>query len=327
MSPASASNDETAAGTPQAAQDTSAPAKEQTVLDYDWHAPCRFTAAARQRLAAFGRKAADAVAAELRDFMHRDVALEPGPLAEHYGEDLWKPSQTSLYGVPLVDAAGKVCGMIALPTGVAVSWVEGLLGGTAAETKDARPLSSLESAILLDIAGAMTRAFSAASKAAGGPVLRHMELATSDQSPVAGREHDDFLKITLLAQHTEGQAAIWIALLSDILMPIADPDALKKTARTADDTQGDLVAHMGNVPVQAMARLGTVTVTMRDAASLEPGDILLLGKTVSDPIDVLVTGNVVFRGRAVTSGGCYAVQVQEQNWQPRHTAPEKEKPV
>jgi len=289
----------------------SAPPAAPQVVDYDWRVPHRFTSAQQQRLAAFARKAADRIATELRHLIHRPVAVEVGGVAEHYGADVWTPRETPLYGVALVDEADQVCGMVGLPPEIAVRWVESLLGGAATTAKEARPLSPLEAMILLDVVEAMAKGFSAASKEVGAPALRRAEKVSSDQSPLAECRQGEFGKITLTTEGDQGQAAFWVAVLSSSLVAIADPNALKKQARTAEETHADLAGHMENATVQATARLGTVAVTVRDVAALEPGDVLLLGKSANAPVDVLVLGNVVFRGRPVTCDGRYAVQVQE----------------
>jgi flagellar motor switch protein FliN/FliY len=115
---------------------------------------------------------------------------------------------------------------------------------------------------------------------------------------------------------------ISIILLSSLLARIADPDGLKKTPQTAEEIKGNLLGHLAGTPVAATARLGTATATMREIASLEPGDILLLDRTAGEPVELVITGNIVQYGLPVESGGCYALQILDRRlWPQMQTRP------
>jgi flagellar motor switch protein FliM len=114
-----------------------------------------------------------------------------------------------------------------------------------------------------------------------------------------------------------GMGGFSLAVLSELAAPVADPEALKKPARTAEEIRGDLLAHAEQSPVAATVCLGTTRATMREIATLEPGDILLLGRTADAPIELSVMGNVVHCGLPVQSEGWYAFQVLERRESPR----------
>jgi flagellar motor switch protein FliM len=335
--------------------------------DFDWRTPARFTLPQRERLDAFARQAAARISAELRSLLRRPMAFTAGPVAQHYGRDLWKPDQTPVYAVPLTGPGGQTCGMVTLTPELAIHWVERLLGGgdsTAegnappAAPKDKatglRTLSSLEQALLVDIVAAMVKAFCAAAKETGGKPVQHVETVATDQSPLADAARHEFCRLVLTAEAagpptpdaatpgtptpsapTPDAAAapadamtipgsITLCLLSDLLTAIADPDSLKNPPRKAEDIHKDLLGCLAGVPVTATARLGAAVATMRDIASLEPGDILLLRRAVNEPVELVVKGNTVQVGLPVTSGGFYALQIQEQRQWPRVTTLDKE---
>jgi flagellar motor switch protein FliM len=62
-------------------------------------------------------------------------------------------------------------------------------------------------------------------------------------------------------------------------------------------------------PVQAMVRLGTAKVRVRDVMNFAPGDVLVLDQSPGDPIDCFVEGLHKFQGSAVVLKGNQAFRV------------------
>ena len=293
-------------------------AAKAEIIEYDWRVPCRFVRAERNRLDAFGRTVATAVSRDLSALLRRELKFQAGPVTQHYGRDLWRPAETPQYGVPLVDKSGRTCGMVGLAPEMAVGWVERLLGSRESGTGGVRLLSSLESALLVDIVGAIVKTVSAASKESGGATVQHVESVSAEKSPLADRNTDEFCRIALAPVATaDAKTAIAIILLSSALAPIADPENAKKPAMTPEETRKILLGHIEGASVSATVRLGKAYATMRDLASLEPGDIILLTRTISEPVELIVMGNMVHCGFPVTCEGRYAFRVQERRQWPR----------
>jgi flagellar motor switch protein FliM len=295
------------------------------VVDYDWRAPRRFVAAERRKLADLAAKAAQCIATDVGGLLRRQLAFEAGPVTEHYAAALWNPAARPEYGVQLTDKAGRVCGMLGLPPQVAIGWVEQLLGGTSAAEGGLKALSFLESALLLDIAAAMVKAFSAASQELGGPALQHVESVALEQSPLQSRDGEEFCRFAFVTQTAHGRAEIGLAVFSDLLAAVADPALLKTKPRPPEELRKELMSHLAKTPVKVTAWIGRSTVTMRDVTVLEPGDVLLLSRAANDPIELLVMGNIVHMGRPVVCDGHYAVQVVERREWPRTNLFGKEK--
>lgn len=66
-----------------------------------------------------------------------------------------------------------------------------------------------------------------------------------------------------------------------------------------------------NIPVTITMELGRVTMSVKDVMSLSPGSVIELRKLVSDPIEVLVNGQLVAYGEAVSSGDNYGIRITE----------------
>lgn len=66
-----------------------------------------------------------------------------------------------------------------------------------------------------------------------------------------------------------------------------------------------------NIPVTITMELGRVTMSVKDVMSLSPGSVIELRKLISDPIEVLVNGQLVAYGEAVSSGDNYGIRIVE----------------
>jgi len=297
------------------------------VVDYDWSVPRRFIPAERQRLQDFAAAAAKLASSELTGFLRLELTLEAGSVTEYYGADAWNPRSMPAYPVPLTDAESRACGMLAIPPGLALGWIERLLGGKAPANAPMRKLTALEAALLLDIAAVLTKALAAASHnaglptealaKAGGPALQHVERVAVDESPLAGHESDECCRFTLATAAGPNRLEIAVILASDFLTAIANPEAVNQKPRPAAEVRKDILRHLASITASATAKLGTATVTMRDIAAMEADDILLLDRLVGDPVELLVNGSVAHRGLPVTCEGAYAFQVINQRQWPR----------
>jgi flagellar motor switch protein FliM len=288
-----------------------------TVVDYDWRTPRRFTPAERRRLGDFAAKAAQRTAAEVGNLLRRQLLLEVGAVTELYGAALWNPAERPEYGVQLTDKAGRACGMLTMPPQAAIGWTEQLLGGSAAPEVSLKPLSSLESMLLLDIAATFAKAFSATLQELGGPALQHVESVTHEKSPIEGHDKEEFCRVVLVTEIDKKRMEIGLSLLGDLLAPVADPGLQKKKPRPPEELRKELLGHLAATPVKITALLGRAAVTMRDITVLDPGDVLLLSRTLKDPIELSVMGNIVQMGYPVACDGRYAVQVVERREWPR----------
>jgi len=67
--------------------------------------------------------------------------------------------------------------------------------------------------------------------------------------------------------------------------------------------------HLQVLPITITAQLGLTELTFREITSLQANDVLLLDKTVDQPVDLIVGNQVVYYGWPVKSAGKYAVSI------------------
>jgi len=65
------------------------------------------------------------------------------------------------------------------------------------------------------------------------------------------------------------------------------------------------------IEVEMVAELGQAQMTPRDLLGLHEGDVVMLGKDVSDPLYINIAGNAKFRGYSGISRGMKAIQITD----------------
>ncbi|MEE9498782.1 MAG: flagellar motor switch protein FliM [Nitrospinaceae bacterium] len=65
------------------------------------------------------------------------------------------------------------------------------------------------------------------------------------------------------------------------------------------------------IKVEMVAELGQAQMTPRDLLGLHEGDVVMLGKDVSDPLYINIAGNAKFRGYSGISRGMKAIQITD----------------
>ncbi len=68
---------------------------------------------------------------------------------------------------------------------------------------------------------------------------------------------------------------------------------------------------IGNARVKVMAILGQADIELRFLSDLGPGTIVELGRMTSEPLDLVVGGQLIARGEAVVIDGCFGLRVTE----------------
>ncbi|MDO4574561.1 MAG: flagellar motor switch protein FliN [Planctomycetia bacterium] len=77
------------------------------------------------------------------------------------------------------------------------------------------------------------------------------------------------------------------------------------------DTCRQQLAQLGNIELEVRIELGRTTMRLEDVARLRKGSVVVLDRYVDEPVNVLVNGKAVARGRLIVVDGKFAVQLIE----------------
>ena len=81
-------------------------------------------------------------------------------------------------------------------------------------------------------------------------------------------------------------------------------------SRTIPD-KSNALSGLGIVEVDVRVVLGATELTVSEVVSLGPDDLLSIGGSASDPVDIRVNGRLIGRGKLVVVGDTYGVQITE----------------
>jgi flagellar motor switch protein FliM len=312
------------------------------VEDYDWDRPHRFTPAALERLSALAEEAAERVAGALGRMLARDLSLAAGTRGERYGGPA-EPDAAPAYRVALV-SGGTPVGTLFLPAGTAVRWVEQLLGAETDAEDEPRRLSEMETALLLDVAGAAAEGLSSTLQEFGGPALEvgdevvppdakanpplpaetpgeelwQLDLSVAPPEEASDAEADDAATNSgSEPPAVAGATAITVAFCSDALEPLVGTSQDGPEATAPDKRREAVLEHFRRAPVEATVHLGTAGVRVRDLVLLGEGDVVVLDTGANDPLSLSVDAAGVLRGTPVTCEGRYGLRVCEFRRHPR----------
>ncbi|MHC4806638.1 MAG: FliM/FliN family flagellar motor switch protein, partial [Planctomycetota bacterium] len=118
-------------------------------------------------------------------------------------------------------------------------------------------------------------------------------------------------KITFQVKESqrENSSEVYVLVLCSQLEPIVGKAEQVGGGFSAEDVSKAIFGHMQQMSVSVTAQLASIALTLEEIMSLEVDDILLLDKRIDEPVELIVSGRPVLRGRPAKSVGKYAVVI------------------
>ena len=93
------------------------------------------------------------------------------------------------------------------------------------------------------------------------------------------------------------------------------PRSLKQALMQQEIAEEDIplgdVEYIHDVPLNLVARIGTVEKSMREVLTLKPNTVIEFDKVVGEPMDVLIGGRLMCRGEIVVVNERYGIRISE----------------
>ena len=279
--------------------------------NYDYSVPHRFSPAQRKKICEFGQQSVRNFSNKISDILRVIFSVELKSIAEEYTKQDAEPLNG--YAVLLSDNH-KPVGYITFPIetadGMVVKMLGGISEGSYTDTLEGRKLSSLEQALLLDMARCIIEALSSASREFGGGVFDEpTHISPVVPSLVEGAKTAEFTRMRFHHAGDENKFPFTIVLLSDEVEPIAGMK--KRQNLLPEESQELMLGHFLDVPLNVRGQLDEISVKLQDVAQLEVGDVLMLNKKPNEPIDIIAAEKVVMRGMPVSYQNKYSLWVKQ----------------
>ena len=277
--------------------------------EYDWDVPCHYNTSQVERLAELGASLVGNVARALGKHLCRDVALRADSPAQQFGSRLAEQIKDAPSYQVVLSAGEAPCGLLLLNAGLAVGWVDSLLGGGAEGGGD-RELSELESDLLADTVAVLVEAVSGTLQKAGGGAIGQRGRIAPQSLELPGDAEAVWCVFGLRTDESADTPSARLALLCGVLDDIvlsAQSDV--QASEASSDTGAVMTEHFAGVPVTTTVIAAEAELTVREVMDLEAGDVVLLPKYADEPFELHVAGKAVLTGRAVLAAGQYGVEI------------------
>jgi flagellar motor switch protein FliN/FliY len=93
--------------------------------------------------------------------------------------------------------------------------------------------------------------------------------------------------------------------------PARVPGSLASPPSRTNTVEGPDLASILDLELPLIVRFGRAELALKDLATLAPGAVIDLGRSPDDPVEVLVSNQVVARGEVVTVNGNYGVRITD----------------
>lgn len=279
---------------------------------YNWRSPRYFNEDQHNRLAAVMSQVAVAVGAGFSRFFNKELAVAPTSVGQHFAgrlRDLGIAGDR--YYLTLAADKDKTCGFVSVTAETALRWVKRLLGDTGSDPDSNRALSSLEESLLVDLLAGVMDAFLS-------PLRAHQELRPADRL-VKGEpavRFDPAQEVCMIVFAVTGAEAgekdeVLFLLPCVLLAPLVGKARQAVQQVPPEELSRTLMEHVQQMPITITARLASTMVSFEELIDLGSDDVLLLDKSLDEPIELLVENRIVLRGRPARSDGQRAVVITQ----------------
>jgi len=258
----------------------------------------------------FGRLASSSLSAYLRTAVQLNlVSIEQGVYGE-YVERI--PPDTILHILSMEPLPGSV--LIGLDMVAAMTAVDRLLGGSGLSVDTSRTPTEIELALLQSFVTNMLRALTEAWNRVVdlNPTIRDVVL--DPRYVQVALRSDPVVVIAFEVGMVQHSGTVTFCLpyvtLEPVLPKLTAQLWFASARRGAGARQHELLRrNLGGVKIDLMVELGSTTVTVQELMDLKQGDVVMLDRPVSAPLDVVVGNHRKFLARPGRLGKRMAVQI------------------
>ncbi len=320
----------------------SGPAEDTTQIEateYDWRQPRYFDSDQLKKLDDFTKKAAAAISEKFTALCHSDFNVIITSTTQHFAAELLGQNSEDMqndYYLTFGADRQRPCGLVGIAPRTAAIWARQLLGDTDSEKDSDGNLSQLEESLLLDIAFAILKALAESGPLSTAGVRDDFQ---TGKSIVRGQPRllltgvegiEELCKISFSVEKADSEKAgtdppaeagaednseAYLLIPCSRLELLIDAGGGKNARAdnkfSADDVSKAILEHLEEMSVSVTAQLASTVLTFEEIMGIGVDDILLLDKRIDEPVELIIEGRTIFRGRPAKSDGRYAVAITE----------------
>ncbi len=290
------------------------PADQIESCEYDWTQPHYFTMTQLEKLKDFTQTISSALAATFDQFLRSSFDVQAGEISQHYAQkfinELFENSQNTLYLI-LKGEKDASCGLIIVPKDTATSWLKLLLGESEAKADADQQLSQLEKFLLCDIIFHLAETIANSNRQLNLTATKNL-LTENFALDIGHCEELCRITFDIKQKNADQSCQIHLLLPCSKFLPIVGA-AGKKKALTPEQVKNSILEHVKMLPVSITARFTRTELKFEQVLTLQKGDILMLDKKISEPLELVVEGKTRYLAQLAKSGGRLAAKITHAN--------------
>lgn len=207
-------------------------------------------------------------------------------------------------------------GLMVIESRLVFSFVDNFFGGTGASDIDAlgRDFSAIEIRMTKKVVQNALEDWERAWKSVHPVACTYVRSEVNPQFAAIVPPTDVVLVIVFDIEMENSSGTVTICIPYSMIEPIINKLKANFQSEQMEVDQGwvnRLRGELMQTEVEMVAELGQAQMTPRDLLGLQEGNVLMLGKDVSDPLYIKTEGTAKFRGYSGVSRGMKAVQITE----------------
>jgi flagellar motor switch protein FliM len=282
---------------------------------YNWNQPRYFDRNQMETIAAFARTIATAFSSALASLGRSDCTAIAADTTLRFAADLMSElaAQPQFHAALLTDK-NDTAGFISISVTSARELIAKLLGDTDSRTEQ-QALSGLENSLLQDITAALVTSMGRSLKQAGSASLRRTADVMQGTPALDCPANQELCRITFNVNAQNITAVLHIVLFASVLEPLVAKTQNVPAAAT-QQFQEIMLNYIAPVPLAVNTRIASLSLRLSDVLALEEGDIVVLDKLISEPIEILLRGRPAFQAYLAADAGNYAAVIAEPSLEP-----------
>jgi len=280
-------------------------------VEYNWQQPHCFTNSQLKKLDSFTKKVAKKCTQKFSQLCHNDFDVKIVSTTQHFADELTENKNAQNEYYLAIGSEDQTFGMVSIPGKAAIVWAAQLLGDSKSAEDLDRTLTQLEQSILFDLTAGIIDAL---SNSCDDYELQPASEIVGGQMPIEFEGDEELCKITLSVKKTDSEDAheIYFLIFCDKLQTIVEQKVEINENISPKEISKAMLDYVRTTPVSVTAQLASISLDFEKMMNLQVDDIILLGKGVGEPIELIVEGQTFFRGRSAKSDGKYAVVITER---------------
>ena len=231
---------------------------------------------------------------------------------QHYASELYDKTlndEEKEYFVIFGADKEHLFGLFGMPEQTALTWARQLLGDSEVTEDSEKEFSKLEESLLLDLSYALTKIFSKLFLDNADICLERN--LVKQKWPLENQSTEELCKICFnVKKHdSENVSTAYFIIPCHKLNSVLGVNTLNSDITNTGDIRRNILDHLGLTQVQVTTQLACSNLSFEDVMNLQVDDIVVLEKTVDEPIELMIGDRAICYGWPGKCSGEYVLKI------------------